>query len=75
MSVQELETAVSSLAEEQLAEFRAWFEQFASDAWDRQIEKDARSGRLDALYQRLKGENEGHAHIPLDEVLDDEKFS
>ena len=45
------------------------------DAWDRQIEEDARSGLLHAFYQALQGENDRHADIPLDEVLDQKKLS
>jgi hypothetical protein len=31
----------------ELAEFRQWFAEFDSNAWDRQIEQDATSGKLD----------------------------
>ena len=48
-TVEEIEQAVARLSEEQLAEFRAWYEQFVSDAWDRQIEEDMAAGKLDAL--------------------------
>ncbi len=49
MSVEELEKAVSELPPEQLSKFRTWFEAFAADQWDRQIEADAKSGKLDRL--------------------------
>jgi predicted esterase len=32
-----------------LAEFRRWFTEFDAAAWDRQIDSDAVSGKLDAL--------------------------
>ena len=48
-TVQEIEHAVARLSKDQLAEFRAWYEQFVSDAWDRQIEEDVVAGKLDAL--------------------------
>ena len=48
MSVQDLETAVSQLSKEELARFSQWFEEYVADEWDRQIEKDVLSGRLDA---------------------------
>jgi hypothetical protein len=75
MSVQELETAVSRLSKEELATFSQWFEGFVADAWDRQIEKDAQDGRLDAFYQSLQHENEGQPDIPLNDVLDKEELS
>lgn len=49
ISVQEIEAAVAQLSEEELKEFRAWYANFDSQAWDEQIEKDASTGRLDAL--------------------------
>lgn len=48
-TVEEIEQAVARLSKDQLAEFRAWYEQFVSDAWDRQIEEDIAAGKLDAL--------------------------
>lgn len=51
-NVERIEQAVQALSPEELVEFRAWFIEFDSAAWDRQIERDARAGRLDALAQR-----------------------
>lgn len=47
MSVTDIEQAVSQLAPEDLAVFRAWFAEFDADAWDQRIAEDAMSGRLD----------------------------
>jgi len=44
-----IEQQVASLKPAELARFRQWFTSFDSDAWDRQIEVDATSGKLDAL--------------------------
>ena len=52
MSVEELESAVARLAPDELARFSEWFQEFAADQWDRQIEADIRAGRLDAAGQR-----------------------
>jgi len=38
-----------SLSSSELAKFREWFASFDADEWDKQIEKDALNGRLDAL--------------------------
>lgn len=48
-TVQEIERAIAQLSKDQLAEFRAWYEQFNADAWGRQIEEDIAAGKLDAL--------------------------
>ena len=50
-TIQEIETAISNLPPQKLVEFRAWFEEFDAAAWDRQIEKDAASGKLDEIAE------------------------
>ncbi|MCC6868559.1 MAG: hypothetical protein IT522_07025 [Burkholderiales bacterium] len=56
--VNDLERQVQSLSTDELAVFRQWFAEFDADAWDRQLESDARSGKLDALAARAR---EAHA--------------
>jgi hypothetical protein len=48
-TVQEIERAVSRLSPEELVRFREWFDEFDAKVWDRQFEKDAKSGKLDRL--------------------------
>jgi hypothetical protein len=47
--VELLERQIKDLSDGELAEFRRWFEEFDAVTWDRQIEADAESGKLDAL--------------------------
>ena len=49
MTIEDLEKAVSKLRREDLARFRAWFDAFDADRFDKQIEEDAKSGKLDGL--------------------------
>lgn len=48
-NVHSIEKAVEALPPSELVEFRRWFAEFDSAAWDRQIEQDAASGKLDQL--------------------------
>lgn len=48
----EIEAQVARLSREELASFNAWFEEYMAQAWDRQIEADSLSGRLDPLVGR-----------------------
>jgi hypothetical protein len=48
-NVAEIEEAVSRLPPEELAAFRAWFEAFEAERFDRRIDEDAEAGRLDRL--------------------------
>jgi hypothetical protein len=47
--IKSIEKAVQALAAAELAEFRRWFAEFDLVIWDRQIELDATSGKLDDL--------------------------
>jgi hypothetical protein len=48
-TVQEITQAITRLPEEELARFREWFEGFDARAWDKLIESDIESGKLDSL--------------------------
>ncbi len=50
--LEKIEGQVKQLTPEELQAFRDWLVQFDADAWDRQIESDARSGKLDNLADR-----------------------
>ena len=47
--VEETENQVQDLSPEELAAFREWFAKFGAENWDRQIEDDAKAGKLDRL--------------------------
>jgi hypothetical protein len=51
MTIEELEKAVATLPPDDLARFRAWFEQFDAARFDEKIERDARNGKLDRLAE------------------------
>jgi hypothetical protein len=51
MTLHDIENVVAGLPPRDLAKFRAWFVEFDADAWDRQIEADALTGRLDELAE------------------------
>lgn len=51
MSIKEIELAITQLTSEELSQFIAWFEEFQSQMWDKQIEKDREAGRLDKLIK------------------------
>ncbi len=44
-----IEKKVSGLSADELSEFRRWFAEFDAAVWDRQIERDVKAGKLDAL--------------------------
>lgn len=66
MSLQDLESAVSRLAQdEQLSAFARWFEEYLADAWDRRIEADIQAGRLDEAARRADADFDAGRCKPL----------
>jgi hypothetical protein len=49
MTIEDLEKAVAKLPPDELARFRAWFEQFDAARFDEKIERDAKAGKLNRL--------------------------
>jgi len=49
--VEMLEQTVKQLGSGELAIFRPWFTEFDAAEWDRQIEMDSETGKLDRLAQ------------------------
>jgi len=54
--VEELQTAIAALAPEEYARLRQWFAERDWEQWDRQIEEDAQSGKLDFLIEEAMAE-------------------
>jgi hypothetical protein len=52
MKLEEIEEAVADLPADQLARFRAWFEEFEAARFDQRIERDAKAGKLDRLAEQ-----------------------
>ena len=48
-SVTEIKQAILELTKVECAEIVGWLQELEEERWDRQIEEDAKSGRLDAL--------------------------
>lgn len=49
--VEMLEQNIKQLSPSDLAAFRSWFIEFDAADWDRQIEADSETGKLDRLAQ------------------------
>ena len=52
--LREIELAIDSLPEEEYGEFRRWFLERDWTKWDRQIEADSASGKLDFLIMEAQ---------------------
>jgi hypothetical protein len=47
--LEDIEKAVAELPPDQLAQFRAWFEEFEAARFDERVGRDAKAGKLDQL--------------------------
>jgi hypothetical protein len=55
--VEVIERQIEALSPKELTAFRRWFASFDSKAWDRELEEDVSSGRLDQLADEALGEH------------------
>jgi hypothetical protein len=52
VSIQDLESEVTRLSKLDLAVFSQWFKEFVANSWDKQIETDIASGKLDHIARQ-----------------------
>lgn len=57
IKVESLEKEIKGLSRAELEEFRNWFKEYDSEEWDKQIEEDAKTGKLDALVEKALKEH------------------
>lgn len=50
--LEDIEKAVATLSTEERAKLRAWLDELDEQAWDDQIERDAKAGKLDKIEAR-----------------------
>jgi hypothetical protein len=65
MDIKEIESAIAQLPRPELLELAKWFEEFQAQLWDTQLEKDIKSGRLDALLKQAEQDFEHGQCEPL----------
>lgn len=63
--VEQLEQQIKTLSPEELAQFRTWFAEFDWEVWDRQLDRDVASGKLDALAEKALHDHASGKSTPL----------
>lgn len=54
--LKKIEQDISALSKADLRKLSDWLEEYKSDLWDKQIEEDARSGKLDKLLAEARAQ-------------------
>ncbi|MGH9363706.1 MAG: hypothetical protein ACRD1B_00355 [Thermoanaerobaculia bacterium] len=63
--VEKIEQEVQALSPDELAQFRVWFSEYDWAAWDRQLERDVQTGRLDDLAEKALRDHAAGKTKPL----------
>jgi hypothetical protein len=54
--LEKIEESVANLSHDEFWRFAEWFAELQAERWDRQIEQDAKAGRLDKVIAQAKAE-------------------
>lgn len=65
VGVKQIERAITQLPAKDLAELMSWLEDYHAQVWDKRIEEDLKTGRLDALLAEVDEECEAGLPQPL----------
>ena len=64
-----IEAAIKQLSESDARQLSTWLQAYLDEMWDRQIETDLASGKLDELIAKAETDIAAHRVRSLDEVL------
>jgi hypothetical protein len=67
----EVESAIKQLSEGEVRDLAKWLQEYLDEMWDRQIEADLESGRLDRLIAQAEENIAANNVRDLDEVFCD----
>ncbi|MDI9637579.1 hypothetical protein [Geitlerinema calcuttense] len=65
----EIESAIRQLSEGEVRDLAKWLQDYLDEMWDRQIEADMASGKLDRLIAQAEADIADDKVRNLDEVL------
>ncbi len=63
--LEKIEQDIASLTPGEVAKLARWFAEFQADVWDKQIEDDAKAGRLDSLADEALASHHAGKTRPL----------
>ncbi len=65
MSISEIQQAIQQLPEKEQWKLAEWLNEFMSDQWDREIERDVAAGKFDKINARVEEDIKAGRCTPL----------
>jgi hypothetical protein len=65
----EIEAAIKQLPESDVRQLAAWLQTYLDETWDRQIEEDLTSGKLDNLIAQVEADIAASSHDDFEALL------
>lgn len=65
----EIEAAIKQLPDSDIRQLAAWLEEYLEQMWDKQIETDLTSGKLDRLIAKAEADIAANRVRDIDEIL------
>jgi hypothetical protein len=56
--LEQIETEIKKLSPEEFSKLRDWLLEIDAEEWDREIERDAASGKLDKLFKKSMADHQ-----------------
>jgi hypothetical protein len=66
----EIETAIKQLPERDIRQLAMWLQEYLEQMWDKQIEADVTSGKLDNLIAKAEADIAANRVRDINEVID-----
>lgn len=63
--LEKIEQDIASLSKSDLQKLSDWLDDYKADLWDRQIEEDAKAGRLDKFAEQALADHKAGRTKPL----------
>ncbi len=69
-TLSEIEQAIKQLPTVEARKLAGWLNEYLDDAWDRQIQTDLATGKLNKFIAKVESDIEANQVRDLDEVID-----
>jgi flagellar biosynthesis GTPase FlhF len=69
MNLQEIKSAIKQLEQNEIGQLASWLQEYLDEMWDRQIEIDLETGKLDNLIAKAEADIAANRVKDINEIL------